>query len=263
MIAETSKKMSLPEVIDYFNEGIHEAENFLCLARSSRLQHEQSLALDTLIYNVAKAKHIAITNDDDDLANLFLGFECAIGAIRSELMMYILLKRDEANAAWDCLVAAQMGCVDAIRAHQGFSNCAKRLTDLHGLETLLFPPQAFMSAGFLSSQLDCSICGQPTSQCDHLRGRPYMGQLCEFIHRQPRGDHIALVKVPADKRCRVVSFKTKEGHRDRITWELTPYKELESFSEDETLEVSTIFLALQRFPYMEPTEKVLGPVISI
>lgn len=262
-MAESSRKMSLPEVIEYFNEGINEAENFLCMARSSRLQHKQSLLLDSLIYSVAKAKNIAISNEDEDLANLFLGFECAIGAIRSELMMYILLKRDEANAAWDCLVAAQMGCLDAVRAHRGFSDCAKRLADLQDLETFLFPPQAFMSAGFLSSRLDCSICGQLTSQCNHLRGRPYMGQFCEFIHRHPRGDHIALVKVPADKRCRVVSFKSKDGHKDRITWELTPYKDGESYGGDETLEASTIFLALERFPYMKPTETVLGPVIPV
>lgn len=263
MSAETSKKMSLPEVIDHFNKGISEAENLLCLARSSRLQHEQSLTLDLLIYNVAKAKQIAITNQDEDSANLFLGFECAIGAIRSELMMYVLLKRDDSNAAWDCLVAAQMACLDAMRAHHGFSNCAKRLTQLQDLEKLLFPPQFFLSAGFVSSRLDCSICGKPTSECSHLRGRPYMGQLCEFIHRQPHGDHVALVEVPADKRCRMVSFKTKDGHRDRITWQLTPYKEGENYSEDETLEVSSIILSLQRFPYMEPAEKVLGPLFPV
>lgn len=255
-----SRKLSLPELIDHFNDGIKEAEKFLCLARSSPLQHEQCLVLDVLLYNVAKAKQIAVTSQNEDLANLFLGFECAIGAIRSEIMMYVLLKRDDANAAWDRLVAAQMGCLDAMRAHQGFSNCAKRLADLQDLERRFFPPQVFISAGFLSIRLDCSICGQPTSQCNHLRGRPYMGQLCEFIHRQPRGDHIALVEVPADKRCRVVSFKTRDGHKNRITWELTPYSEGESYSEKEVLEVSTIFLALQRFPYMESTEKVLGPM---
>jgi hypothetical protein len=137
-----------------------------------------------------------------------------------------------------------MGCLDAMRAHRGFSSCAKRLADLQGMEKLLFPPQVFMSAGFLSSRLDCSICGQSTSDCDHLRGRPYMGQLCEFIHRQPQGDHIALVEVPADKRCRVVSFQTKDGHKDRITWEVTPYKEGEGYNENDALEVSTIFWGL-------------------
>jgi hypothetical protein len=254
--------MSLSELIAHFNDCIIEAEKFLCLSRSSRLQHEQSLALDVLTYNVARAKRIAVTNQDEDLANLFLGFECAIGAIRSELMMYVLLKRDDANAAWDRLVAAQMACLDAMRAHRGFTGCAKRLADLQGLEKLLFPAQVFMSAGFLSTWLDCSICGQPTSKCDHLRGRPYMGQLCEFIHHQPCGDHVALVEVPADKRCRVVSFKTKEGHKDRITLEVTPYKDDESYNENDGLEVSTIFLALQRFPYMEPAEKVLGALDS-
>lgn len=85
-----------------------------------------------------------------------------------------------------------------------------------------------------------------------------MAQLCEFIHREPRGDHVALLEVPADKRCRIVSIKTKDGHKDRITLEVTPYKEGESYSENGALEVSAIFLALQRFPYMEPVERLLG-----
>ncbi|WP_171938754.1 hypothetical protein [Herbaspirillum rubrisubalbicans] len=256
MNPETGKKMSISELIASFNDRITKAESFLLLSRSSRLQYEQALELNTLVHDIARTKQIAIANQHEDLANLFLGFECAVGAIRSELMMYVLLKRDDANAAWDRLVAAQMGCLDAMRAHEGFADCAKRLAHLHELEKQLFPPQTFMSAGFLSTQLDCSICGQPTAKCDHLRGRPYMGQLCEFIHREPRGDHVALVEVPADKRCRVVSIKTKDGHKDRITLEVTPYKEGESYSENGTLEVSTIFLALQRFPYMEPVESV-------
>ncbi|MFZ6727685.1 hypothetical protein ACO0K2_19550 [Undibacterium sp. MH2W] len=261
-VANTSKKMSRQEVVDYFNEGIKEAEAFLFLARSSDLQHEQCLKLDALIHNVANAKQIAITNQDEDLANLFLGFECTIGAIHSELMMYILLKRDEANAAWDCLVAAQMGVLDAMRAHKGFAHCSERLAQLEQLERLLFPSQVFLSAGFLSTGLECSICGQPTSKCDHLRGRPYMGQLCEFKYHQPRVHHVAQVKVPADKRCRVVSFKTVEGHKDRISWKVAPYKNGESYTKNDSLEVSTIFLSLQRFPYMTPTGRVLVPTAS-
>ena len=172
--------------------------------------------------------------------------------------MSILLKREMPNEAWEQLVAAQMACLDATRAHGGFAHCEQRLRDLENLESQIFPPQVFTSAGFVSDRLDCSICSERYSNCEHLRGKPYMGVFCEVIHRNPRGDHVAVVKVPADKRCRVVSFKTKDGYRDRVSWDITPYEEDELFEEDGPLEAKTIFLALDRYPYLVSTEKILG-----
>lgn len=261
-MVEKSVKMTLREIVEHLNHGIRKAEALLCLSRSSQLQHEQCLALDRLQYNATMLKHEAIRLADEGPANLFLGFECVIGAVRSELMMYVMLKRDEPNSAWDCLVASQMGYLDATRAAQGFAHCAQRLDELDQLEKVFFPKQVFMSAGFTSRRLDCSICGERSSRCDHLKGQPYMGQLCEYIHRDPIGDHVSIVEVPADKRCRVVSFKTKDGHRDRLTWAITPYKDGEVFEEGSTLEASMTFLALDRYPYLTPTEKIIGKLNS-
>jgi hypothetical protein len=250
--------MTLQQALDYFNAGIKDAEVFLSLARSSKLQLAQCVTLDLLSYNATRIKHEAARHGDENSANLFLGFECAIGAVRSELMMWILLKRDMPNEAWDRMVAAQMGCLDATRAHNGFADCERKLKDLERLEGQIFPPQTFSSAGFVVKRLDCSICGERYSKCEHLRGKPYRGRFCEVIHRDPRGDHIALVETPADKRCRVVSFKTKDGHRDKLSWEITPYENGEVFEENETLEAQTIFLTTDRYPYMVPTEKILS-----
>jgi hypothetical protein len=250
------------QAIDHFNKGIKKAENFLCIARSSSLQLEECLAIDLLLYNATRIKREAARRGEEDNANLFLGFECAIGAVRSELMMWILLKRDMPNEAWERLVAAQMACLDATRAHRGFAHCEQRLKALEQLEGQIFPPQVFMSAGFVSDRLDCSICGERYSTCEHLRGKPYMGQFCEVIHRNPRGDHVAIVKAPADKRCRIVSVKTKDGQRDKLSGEITPYKEGELFEEEGPLEAQMIFLALDRYPYWAPTEKILGPQVS-
>ncbi|ARK89402.1 hypothetical protein BOC42_20175 [Burkholderia pseudomallei] len=71
-----------------------------------------------------------------------------------------------------------------------------------------------------------------------------------------------MVEAPADKRCRVVSFKTKDGHRDRLSWEISPYRDDEVFKDDDALEVESIFLTADRYPYMVPTEKILGPLTS-
>jgi hypothetical protein len=254
---DQSVGMTLKQVIDHFNNGIQEAENFSNIARSSKLQMGQCLALDLLLYNATRVKHEMVRRGEEVHANLFLGFECVIGGMRSELMMWVLLKRDMPNEAWDRLVAAQMAYLDATRAHAGFAHCEQRLVELEQIEKDIFPPQVFTSAGFVSETLDCSVCGERYSRCQHLRGKPYMGEFCEVVHRNPRGDHVALVKHPADKRCRVVSTKTKEGHRDRLSWEVTPYKEGEQFREDDQLEAKMIFLSLDRYPYLVPTEKIL------
>lgn len=111
-----SVKMTFKEVIERFNAGIKEAENLLVPARSSKLQVEQCFKLDILLFNATRLKHEAIRWEQENHANIFLGYECAIGAVRSELMMWILLKRDRPNEAWSQLVAAQMACLDAVRA---------------------------------------------------------------------------------------------------------------------------------------------------
>lgn len=257
-VDEQPIRMSIQQVVDYFNSGIRDAEVFLCLARSSKLQLAECAKLDMLSYNATRIKHEAVRRSDENSANLLLGFECAIGAVRSELLMWILLKRDMPNEAWDRMVAAQMACFDATRAHNGFADCERRLKDLERLEGQIFPPQSFVSAGFVARRLDCSICGERYSRCEHLRGKPYMGRFCEVIHRDPRGDHVALVKTPADKRCRIFSFKTKDGHRNKLSWEITPYENGEVFEAQEALEAQMIFLTTDRYPYMTPTEKILS-----
>ncbi|MEG2467114.1 MAG: hypothetical protein RSB86_06785 [Comamonas sp.] len=257
-VDEQPIRMSIQQVVEYFNTGIRDAEVFLCLARSSKLQLAECVKLDLLSYNATQIKYEAVRRGDESSANLLLGFECAIGAVRSELLMWILLKRDMPNEAWDRMVAAQMACLDATRAYNGFTGCEQRLKDLESLEGQIFPPQSFVSAGFVAKRLDCSICGERYSKCEHLRGKPYMGRFCEVIHRDPIGDHMALVETPADKRCRIVSFKTKNGHRNKLSWEVSPYENGEVFAEDETLDANAIFLAFNRYPYMDTTEKILS-----
>lgn len=255
-------KMTLEQVMEGFNIRIREAEVFLRLARASHLQLEQCFALDSLMHNATRLKHEAIRFSRENDANAFLGLECVIGAVRAELMTLILLKRDMPNEAWNRLIAAEMACLDAMRAHIGFSNCSHRLELLKQMEHQFFPQQTFLSAGFVSDRIDCSICGERYSTCKHLRGKAYMGQFCEVIHRNIRADHMALVEIPADKRCRITSFKVKEGHRDKLSWEITPFKDGEAFTEGPALEAQSILLAVDRYPYMASTEEILGTRID-
>lgn len=249
--------MNLNQLVEHFNRQIREAEMFLSPARSSRLQIQSSFALDVLSQHAAGLKQQAIRRNVEEDANLFLGFECVIGAVRSELLMWILLKKDKPDEAWDRLVAAEMACQDAARAHPGFEHCEQRLNGLRRLEREIFPKQVFASAGFVARQLTCSICGEQYSTCPHLRGRAYMGWFCEVVHRGIEADHVSLVETPADKRCRVVSFKTPEGHRNRLSWEVKAYGVDEKFEDDEYLVAEMIMLNADRYPYLASTSSIL------
>jgi hypothetical protein len=83
---DQSAKATLSQLIDYFNKGIREAEIFCGLARSSKLQMKQCLGLDLLLHSATQIKHEVVRRGEEGNANLFLGFECVIGAIRSELL---------------------------------------------------------------------------------------------------------------------------------------------------------------------------------
>lgn len=251
-------KMSLNEVIEQFNKVITDAEIFISPARSTKLQRQQCEILEKLLENASSFKQQAIANSDEDSANLFLGFECVIGSLVCELRMWILLKQERPNQAWDQLISAQIGVVDAGRAHRGFSHVPEKLQRLEQIEKTIFPPQSFLSAGFVAKRLDCSICGSIYGVCDHLQYKPYMGQFCYVIPHKIEADHVALVDTPADKRCRVISIKTEQGNRDKMSWDITPYKLDEKFSSDVALEINGSIFVIGRQPYLDSNEKIFA-----
>ncbi|MFM0356133.1 hypothetical protein PQR12_21770 [Paraburkholderia nemoris] len=250
--------LTLQAIIEKFNVKITESEAYLSPARTTVKQRERCDALEELLNEATSFKRQAIAHGSEDDSNLFLGFECAIGAILCELRMWILLKKDNPNGAWVQLVAAQMGIADAARSHIGFGNLNAKMKRLEEIESIIFPPQTFLSAGFTSGYLECSICGQNYSKCDHLRNKPYMGRLCEVIHRKIRANHLAIVKHPADKRCRIVSTKTALGFKDKLSLKITPYKKGEKYTDDGTLEAQSILMSTNRFPYLDSNVQVLN-----
>src|SRR3974377_352135 len=107
--------------IERFNTVVKEWENYCCLTRDGDLQRDACNTLQTLLRECGTLKSEAVTSGDEDSANLFLGFECVANCLLSELRMWLLLKTEQPDAAWDELVAAQMAADNAVRAHQGFA----------------------------------------------------------------------------------------------------------------------------------------------
>jgi hypothetical protein len=208
--------------VAHLNDVIEECENYLFITRDTDLQKQ---ALEKLRESQARAseqKQVAINSSDNDFSNLFLGFECVFNCLASELMMWINLKEGNPDQAWDNLVSAQNSAVASVRAHSGFSHNRAHVQRLEEIEKIVFPPQVFVSAGLIVNKQECSICGVEYGECDHLAGRPYGGRFCSIIARDFTANHVAVVRVPADKRCRITNFRTAEGTRNRLTWKIDP-----------------------------------------
>ena len=136
--------------------------------------------------------------------------------------MWILLKEGRPDEAWDELVNAPDGVSNAIRAHNGFSHLDPHLQTLDAIEHLVFPPQVFMSVGMIVGSQICSICGSEYEDCEHIKGRPYMGRFCTVTLIPAKIDHVSIVEDPANKRCRALKFSVNGGDRNRMTWRVEP-----------------------------------------
>jgi len=210
----------LSPFIQAFNHSIRDAEIFLCITRDSELQRTALETLRTKIEEVSIEKRAAIEAQDEDYANLLLGCQCVARALTAEIKMWLFLKGGNPDAAWDELVAAQMASIDAVRAHDGFHQLEQNNRKLEAIESLIFPPQVFISSGLVVNTQECSICAKEYEDCEHLVGKPYMGTFCHINARGLKADHVALVKDPADKRCRVTQFGVEGGNRNRMTWKV-------------------------------------------
>lgn len=208
--------------IEQFNKIIKECETFCFLTRDSVPQKEACVKLRAMASDCAAFKAKAVREDDEDLANLFLGFECVADSLHAELEMWVLLKDEKPDAAWDRLVAAQMAATNSVRAHRGFSHNHAQVQRLDEIERLVFPPQVFLSTGMIVQRQECSVCGVEYGECKHLIGKPYWGEICSIIVTDFKCDHVAIVENPADKRCRIEKFSVDGGERNRMTWKVEP-----------------------------------------
>ena len=190
----------------------------LAITRCSELQRSAIESLRNLQQKSIALKRKAIKKSNEDIANMLLGYECVLQALAAELEMWILLKEEKPDAAWDKLIIAQMRSVAAVRAHAGFKHVLEHHQRLEAIEYLVFPTQIFMSSGLIVEHLKCSICSRDYEDCQHLIGLPYMGQFCSVIPENTTLDHVGIVDCPSDKRCRVTEFDVPGGVRNRMTW---------------------------------------------
>ena len=209
---------SIAEIIEKLNNIVNGNLTFLHITRCSELQIAARETLTKFRQKILEMKSEAAKKQNEELANILLGYRCVVDALLGEIEMWLLLKREEPDEAWDKLVDAQKWSTAAARAHEGFSHLVHHHRRLEMIEELLFPPQVFVSAGMRIKHQECSICGREYEDCEHLKGMPYMGEFCNVIISDVELDHVGIVESPADKSCRITEFQVNDGVRNRMTW---------------------------------------------
>ena len=229
--------------IEKFNEAVTHFSHFCFCTIDSGLQKEASAQIYDFLQQLAEDKAAAVATGDERWANFLLGCECRLKGMRAEILMWVLLKEEKPDEAWRLLVDAQGFTSDAMKSDDGFQ-LQPFIDHLAKIERVVFPPQAFMSAGMVCDHEECSICHGDYENCDHIKGRPYMGEFCtvELFGCEP--DHVALVDEPASKHCRVHTVSTPEGRRSKMTRLVEPYKVGEGPPEDGSLLASATILHL-------------------
>jgi hypothetical protein len=209
-----------------FNEALQELCAYRFITRDSELQKQVCVKLEELLEHVSHEKANAIAERDEKFANVLLGCEALVSGCLAEITMYLRLKEDKPDAAWSELVKAQDAFEAALRADEGFGeDVARQLSRLYTIERVFFPPQSFLSTGWIVKEEVCSICGSEYEDCNHIKGRSYMGEFC-FVHIRPHEvNHVAIVDRPASKHCRITHVKVSGGRENRLSLVVEPEPE--------------------------------------
>jgi hypothetical protein len=225
-----------------FSETINDCQKFCYMSRAKEFQTEARDKLKILLAKAHKLKVNAIAVGHEDAANVMLSFEEMIKALMNELSMWIAFKDDDPAAAWGFLVTAQSATITAMQAHEIANNMDSYVEHLSVLEHILFPKQLFSSPGMIIREAKCSICGQEYGECDHVVGRPYMGEICSRIITQVDLEEVSFVEKPANKHARILSFTDEGGKRDFLTWRIILDTSSVSKEPDENGKTTSSFL---------------------
>jgi hypothetical protein len=219
------------------------------LPRAKEVLDECRQRLQINITKVQDLKQEAIDAAEEDAANALLGIDCLFRAIFNELTMWIALKDDRPDSAWNALVQAQAWLRSALRAHEIMQDMADYSKVLARIEHVVFPPQMFFSSAYVVGHYECSLCGKEYGTCGHVVGRAYMGEMCSRVPKDIREvDHVAVMADtdPMDKRCRSTSTEHDGHQRDTLTWRIVPSDGDTTTPEPGTRRISGIILCANR-----------------
>jgi hypothetical protein len=189
------------EAVEALNEGMRHA-HFSC---GIEFQREHAEKLGALQDRLKKIRYEFIGQSNEPYANAAFRAQMLVSGVQNFLEMWALLKQDEPAEAWNKLVDAQNDFEIAQRI-LFLEETQAILMHLLAVERVVFPPQSFFSSSYTYPEAFCAICNQRYGDCDHVRGRIYMGQICR--RRIPKSEvtEFSIVFEPRDKRCRIAEY---------------------------------------------------------
>ena len=206
------------QILCHCKEKISDVSKYLYMTRAIEFQEAAISQLDELEIECDKLRNKAIEQEQEDSANALLSILHIARMFKNEFRMWVDLKKDKTSEAWEDLIKSQMDCHNAVLSHEVGKQVEKRADYLDFLEKILFPPLQFASVGFITKKTRCSICGFNYEECTHIKGKPYMGNLCAEIIEEAELQEVSLVDEPANKMCRILAFEEKGIKRDVLTW---------------------------------------------
>jgi hypothetical protein len=207
-------KTSLESYQNDFFSKLDNYTKFLFFVRDKELQIAAINELKELKEKISVDKQRCISIKNEPMANCILSDECLIQIYINLLTMIVNLKNNEPSKAWDHMVMAENNMRWAKSAARNMFNIndGEIYNMIQFYEKYIFPHQMYNSIEAIYSTSKCSICNSEYGECNHIKGRAYMGEFCyEVISDIQSMPAIAIVEEPASKLHRITHVS--EGTR--------------------------------------------------
>jgi hypothetical protein len=223
-MATEANKTSGHRAVLAFDEELHSTiaahAKALYPTRALELQRAAADAFADLEKTALSLKSEAVRDGDEDAAARLLMGECIAETLHARLRLWLAFRNGDMDAAWAWLVRAQNAATAGIRAHALGDQLRPLSLELQTIEDLVFPPQMFISTGWITRRSECTICAQPFGSCQHVNGRVYGGEFASRLVTEGEPLEVSVVDVPDDKMCRAYTMTVDGIERDVLTWGL-------------------------------------------
>jgi hypothetical protein len=190
---------SLPHVLDLFKK----LQRDVHFSIDEGLQRDMRSFLAGQIERAESARLGFRSQGRGPEANQSLGLKSLFSAIAAELDMVLSFKESRPHTAWGSLVEAQEEAAAAGRFWEALEETTVQYREhLDQVEAVMFPKQMFFSPAFVfdESDVECMLCARPYSECDHIAGEAYDGEVCrKKISRIKECPEISIVDEPSAK----------------------------------------------------------------
>ncbi|PSB59165.1 hypothetical protein [Chamaesiphon polymorphus] len=190
-------------------------------------QHEQAKKIcnDFIAQYGSQLKNLTFSEAEDEYNLLFISL-----VFVKSLHDYNQLLQITENVTWhqdrfkvECAWIKLCDCRERIEYSsqcfkgQVVKEIIKHLDDLEVFFPNVFEEGNYISPGIIVDKYLCNICNEDTRNCCHISGKLYDGKICSYQQINPRIDHVALVKVPRDPRCRIWPWNIRCNNDGKVT----------------------------------------------